>query len=243
MAKNETEVTYDVYKVADISIAMSTSAKSDKLEDNVKKNAGLVWGHTVCTVMERIDTSAFQRDTSKEGIAAIGDFIKAVVSSHILATQTIPEKGKNRQGKEFNVSEKDGTIKWGSWDQTRRIWAYIGDISKIIAYGLESELYPTALTVGSRGTLLAKCKTPEGHMAAIERLSGQLQDNLDMVADSKEVHTAHLRVAGLCINNLDPVDEMRELISRLDALLGVVSQPERQAVLKDIGRLSTHFTA
>jgi hypothetical protein len=163
------------------------------------------------------------------------------MGNHIIATQTIPAKGKNRQNKDFDVMDKDGVPKWSSWADTRRIWAYIGDIAKIMAFGLDGDLYPETLKVGGRGTLLAACKVSEGHMAAIERLSTALQDNLDLVANPVEVQTAHLKVSALTVNDLSPVDEMRSLISKLDALLGVVDPSERQAVLHDMGRLSAHF--
>jgi len=236
------EIDYTIIKSVNIEVAMNASEKTDKAAGTAKKEGELCWAHTVCTVMDRIDLGLLDQDNaSKDNIEVTGKVIKKILADHIIATTTIPAEGKNRVGKTFKTHNDDGTVKWGSWSKTRRIFDYAGVISKILCFGHAASLYPEMGKVGGRGKVLALCKVAEGHMKAIERLSDALQSNLDMVANSTEVAHAHLKVSALTVNDLDPVDEMKALITKLDGLLGVVAPSERKAVLNDLGGLSSHF--
>jgi hypothetical protein len=158
-----------------------------------------------------------------------------------LSTITIPEKGKDREGKSFDVCGKDGMPKWSSWDNTRRIWAYLGDIAKIIAHGHEGTLYPEELKVGARCDLLAMCKEEESPVKGIERLCKELQPRLDKMSNPADVLIARLNVNALSVNTLDPKDEASDLIDKLYSILSNVDDDDKAAIRLNLNKLVIFF--
>ena len=236
------EIEYTVVKTEDITSAMKASSGAVDHERKGTKQNDIVWNQTTCIIMERIDYEDVSRDTSKEGIAKIGKHLKGIMANHILAETTIPLRGKNRKNEDFDVME-DGIPKWGSWSETRRIWDYLGSIAKVIAFEKEETLYPESMKVGGRCAVLKECKVKEDPIKAVDRLSGQLQDNLDVMKDSKDVLHAHNAVNNLMVNNLEPVVEANTLIHKLDTLMDQMSTAELDTTRTALTILTKYFKA
>lgn len=237
----DSKITYNVIKSADISLAMDASSASISAGLKVSKNDATVWNHTVATIFSIVDLEGVSRDTSKDGVKKVGDVLKSAMAKHILNSITLPEKGKDRQGKTFDVCDKKGIPKWSSWDKTRRIWAYLGDIAKIINFSQEGVLYPEKGKVAARCDVLKLCKAEEPLKKSISRLAGELQDRLDKVDTRDEILHAHHEVQNLMVNNLGPVEEAEGLISRLDSILSAVEGEERDSIRDAFKVLIPHF--
>ncbi len=234
-------IEYNVVKSEDIASAMKASAGSTKDQRGMIGKDAIVWNQTVTIAMERVDLKSISRDTSKDGIQKIGKELKKIMATHIMATIEIPLQGKNRKGELFDVQDDKGNPKWMSWDQTRRIFAYLGDIAKVIAFEKEDILYPESMKVGARVGVLKECKVKETPLAAIDRLSGQLQDNLDVMKDTKDVLHAFNAVNNLAVNNLMPVVEASSLIHRLDAIMGIMEKNELDTTRDALTVLTKYF--
>ena len=155
----------------DMQAACKASATSTSASNKVKGADGQVWANTVAHIMESVDFKGVSRDTSKDGIKKLYEILSKAMASHLLSILVIPETGKDREGKDFKVvNEKTKEPKWSSWDQTRRIFAYLGDIAKVISHGHSEVLYPESMKVAARCDVLSLCKSPETLHGAIERL-------------------------------------------------------------------------
>ena len=242
MAKT-TEQVFHVVSSEDITAAMLASGKSTAAGNVVSKQDGVAWAQTVVVLMERVNLTELVRDTTKDGVTKLRNHLIGIMSNHILASATIPEEGKNRQGKTFKVSGTDGVPKWSSWDQTRRIWSYIGDVAKILSFGQESALYPEKFKVASRCDVLSLCKNPETTLESIERLSSALQEVLLPLSDTTEVHEAHLKVSALTIPAVSKVDTVTAMVNKIDALLGTCSPKEVDEIAIALSRLTKYFSA
>lgn len=237
-------IEYAVIKSEDIVSAMKASAGATTAQGKMDKSNTVVWNQTVCIIMERVDLERVSRDTSKDNIQKIGKNLKAIMSNHIMAElDEIPLRGKNRKGESFDIQDEKGIPKWMSWDQTRRIFAYLGDIAKVIAFEKESLLYPEEMKVGARIGVLKECKVEEEPIKAIDRLSSQLQDNLDVMKDTKEVLHAFNAVNNLAVNNLMPVVEASALITKLDAIMGMMEKSELDTTRDALKVLTKYFKA
>lgn len=246
MAKKEEtkEIVYGIVKGEDILTAMKASENADKLRKDAQGQDGLVWNQTVHIIMQRIGPSlAIKQDTSKEGIQGNGDILKDIMSKYILEHTTIPEKGRNRAGEEFEVCDADGLPKWSSWAQTRRIWAYLGDIAKVLAYGQGKALYPELGKVCPRIDILNQCKTPESPINGVERLTKQLAEKLKTITAPVDRMKSHDLVHTLTVPGTDPVDEAGKLVNRLDALLVTMDNAQRDDVRMMLKRITKHFQA
>lgn len=234
--------TYSVVTTVDIMKAMKSSGLSSVAGRKVAKNDGVVWDQTVIAIMDRVVLSEIKRDPTKDGIQAIGKQLKVIMAQHIEASMTIPLVGVNRKGEtNWTIKGKDGTPQWSSWDETRRIWAYIGDVAKVLAFSQEAVLYPEANKVMARCDVLANCKIAEAPMKAVERLSAALQDNLDLMNDPTDVLTAHNLTANLTVNNLGPVAEIQMLLKKIDACLAGCTQDDLDLLAPTVAALAPHF--
>ena len=236
-------IEYSTVKTDDIASAITASGKSATAERTMGKQDSIVWDQTVVAVMERIDLTEVSRDTTKEGTKVNGLIVKKLLSDHILSSGlSIPERGKNRQGQEFQICGKDGIPQWSSWDQTRRIWDYAGTIAKVLAFSKENILYPQAMKVGARCDVMALCKVAEEHMDAIKRQCTGLQNSLDSVANASEAKTATDLIGSLMVANIDTETELKGLIAALNAKLSTANPAIIAKLAPDMVSLATkHF--
>ena len=232
-------ITYIRVASEDIASAMKASEKSTDYSNKVDSSDSQVWGQTVHIIMARI--GSIPHDNSKEAIQSLGEQLKSIMSTVILGSTVIPEKGKNRDGQEFDVCDSKGVPKWSSWAQTRRIWAYLGDIAKILANGLASELYPETGKVCPRCDILKKCKGSESPIEAITRLTKSTTEALGKITEATDVLQANTLVNALVVPGTDPVDACNSHITRLDALLTSMDKDQRDAVRAILTRLTKHF--
>lgn len=223
----------------DITSAMTASEKSTNNSLAAERQDSVVWGQTVHIVMARI--GSIPVDNSKEAIQSLGEQLKSVMATVILNNTVIPERGKNRDGQEFDVCDSKGVPKWSSWSQTRRIWAYLGDIAKVLANGLASELYPEHGKVCPRCEILKKCKGSESPIEAITRLTKSTTEALGKITEATDVLQANTLINALVVPGTDPVDACNSHITRLDALLTTMDKDQRDAVRAILTRLTKHF--
>jgi hypothetical protein len=243
MAKDDS-IKYNVVKEENILSAMKASGISTSASLKVAKNDSVVWDQTVVSIMERLDVDSLGAlETDKEAVQKLSNHLKEIMVKVVLENDAIviPEKGKNRDGKDFDVCDKEGMPKWSSWDQTRRIWDYIGSIAKIVAFGHAEILYPEQYKVASRCETLKLCKVQEVPLKAVERLTKQLQDVLDIIVPTDSLQ-AHKATSALSVNNLDIVVEMNDLVDRLDALLSVCTDDEKDDVKSHMNVLVKHLS-
>jgi len=242
MSKKSDDITYSIIKGEDVVAAMKASDKSTTAGRTVKKNDSIVWDQTVSILMERVDLTQIEMDTSKESIKKNGTYLKGVLANHIHAElDTLPLTGKNRQGASFDIV-KDGKVQWSSWAETRRMWDYAGTIAKILSFGLSSSLYPEQFKVGARCDLLKRCTTEEVPIEAVRRHCEGLQTAADKMTEQADILEAHKLTTAICVNNLDITVEMRDLIAQLGSLLDIADDTEKADVQADLLKMATkHF--
>jgi hypothetical protein len=153
----------------------------------------------------------------------------------------LPESFTDKNGKEQSLTKKDGSIKWSSWPITLRHMAYSSDITKIILNGLGEALMPSADQVATRLSILALCKGTENILDSISRTTKSLQGFLNKVEGPAEVYQAAAEVDTLRVNQLEPVDQIKGLVRKIDALLSSCNAHERAAVLTEMEALLVHF--
>lgn len=232
-------ITYIRVASKDIASAMSASEKSTNNSLAADRQDSIVWGQVVYTIMEH--GCILPADASKESIQSLGEQLKGIIAKEILANTVIPEKGKNRDGQEFEICDSKGVPKWSSWSQTRRIWAYLGDIAKVLANGLSSELYPESGKVCPRCDILKRCKGFESPIEAITRLTKSTTEALGKITEATDVLQANTLINALIVPGTDPVDACNSHITRLDALLTTMDKDQRDAVRAILTRLTKHF--
>lgn len=236
------EIKYASIASIDIEAAMKSSQRSTSAERTKTKNDSTVWNQVVSVVMENADLNALVRGTTKDDIKKIRETIAPTLEQAVCDAITIPEKGKDRNGKEITLKKDDGSIKWSSWEQTRRMWAYLGDIAKVLAFSQESLLYPEQYKVAARCDILKECKESKPTIELVRQFTKNLQAQLDCVSGDKEIDEAHNLVQSLAVNDLDIVKELRSCISRMDALLGVAEAQDKQSVQQDLLQVAVkHF--
>jgi hypothetical protein len=180
-------------------------------------------------------------DTSKDGIQKYGEALKGAMAAYILANTTIPETGKNREGKDFQVCGKDGVPKWSSWAATRRIWSYLGDIAKVLAHGLSKELYPEEGKVCPRCDILKQCKGNEEPFEAIERHHKGIAEALPKVIDPSEQLKAQSLLSSFVVPGVTSLDTAQAIVVQLDALLSTMSAEGKALVRANLSRITKHF--
>jgi hypothetical protein len=233
------QISYIVVKSLDIAAAMKASEKSEQLSSQVKGQEGLVWAQTVHIIMNNLPT--ISSDTTKEGIQKFGEALKGAMASYILANTTIPDTGKNRDGKDFQVCGKDGVPKWASWAATRRIWSYLGDIAKVLAHGLSAELYPEEGKVCPRCDILKQCKGSEEPFEAIERHHKGISEALLKLVDPSEQLKAQGLINSFVVPGVSPLDTAQGIVVHLDALLSMMSSEDKALVRANLSRITKHF--
>ena len=226
------EITYQNIKGQDISVAMASSVQTTNASEKAKNQGAIVWNHTVALIMDEVDFSAVVPNTGKDEIEALRVELADFMGDHITSMLgTLPESGKGRNGKDdIKLAKTDGTIKWSSWNQTKVIFGYLGDIARIVMFEKTDVLYPEQNKIGARNKVLQLCKVQASAMDNIKRLHGELQDNLDQVAEPVEILESHRLVSSLMVNNLDITVEMNSLLDQFDALLAVADSSEKVAV-------------
>jgi hypothetical protein len=234
-----TDIKYTTVPQIDIKRAMASSSSALKAKGTLQRSEGTVWNQTVCIIMESVAITDSMRELEKldETRAVLFD----LMSEHIKSAMPIPEEGKDREGKTIALFNKYGDIKWSSWDETRRIFAYLGDIAKVITYGQESLLYPEERKVAARCDILKLCQVELTNAENIRRCAKDLQSYLDNTKSEPEILEAHQLTTALSVNNLEPLTEMLSLVNRLDALLSVVEDTDREQLRVHLLRCATKY--
>jgi len=236
------EVTYSVIKSLDIQSAVNASDKSTTAERTMKRNDSTVWDQTVSCVMEAIDLQGYTPDNSKEGITALLQVCKGIMSKSLMEVLTIPEVGKDRNGKDLLLTNKDGTVKWSSWSSTRRIFAYLGDIAKIIAHDKQDVMYPEKFKVGARCDVLKLCVAPKVAIEQVRRLVGDLEGFLDVVPKGADAMEAMDLTQALQVSEVEPLHESLAIINRLGRSLAGISDEDKPTVMSALKScISTHL--
>jgi len=235
-------MTYGIIKSEDIMSAMKASSSVMTHEKKASNDKGLVWNQTVSIIMERVSIDPETVEPTKESIKAVGQVLKDTMSAHIQASVTIPEYGTSVKGETgWKIRNKSGEPQWFSWNQTKVIWGYLGDIAKVICYGLSGTLYPEKYKVAARCEILKACKIPETPLKAVERLTTALQGNLDKVETPTDVAFAANAVNNLMVNNYEPVNEARALLVKLDNVLHGCDRKEKDSLRPLLAALAPHF--
>lgn len=229
MATNDT-MKYDVIKQISITDAMAASSKSATQERTLAKANGSVWAQTVCVALDSINMEKVVLDTSKDGIKVITDILKANMQTCIFANRTIPEQGKNRQGKSIDLTnDKTNTVKWMSWDETFRIFDYLGSVAKCIAHGLKDELRPETLKVASRCDILKKCKSNIEPLEHVKRLVGDCQKYLDEL-ENGDATEGQAQVDTLTVKKGNNIHAALGAVRKMDQLVGGMSEQDKTAL-------------
>lgn len=227
MANNKMK--YEVVKEINITDAMKASGKSASAERSLAKQNGSVWAQTVCTVLDKLDMAVITKDTSKDGIDVITKQVKKILEKAITVSTVIPETGKNRQGKDIQLTNKDGSVKWMSWDQTFRIFAYAGDIAKVLAHDLQDELQPEELKVAARCDILKKCKVEKSALEHIQRLSGDMKQYLEVV-EGTDATEAQAELDTLAVKRADKLHTALGTLRQLDIAVAGLDSTQKDAV-------------
>lgn len=206
------------------------SAKSlDKAECTIWNAACSAAYH--CTTLQGMSKEAVKEEVKQGIIAALTEALPS----------ELPETFTDLNGKEQSLCKKDGSIKWSSWPVTKRHMAYSSDIAKVILNGLGEALMPSPDQVATRLSILSLCKGTESVLDSISRTTKSLQGFLDKVEGSSEVYQAAAEVDTLRVNGLAPVDQIKGLVRKIDALLASCDAKDRAAVLTEMESLLIHF--
>jgi hypothetical protein len=237
-------IKYTVLKAVDFSKALAGSETAVAANEKMRSNQGLSWVHTVAAILPAANISGEYPQT-KEGIEEFRKTLIPIFETEVANAcgGSIPVTGKNRKGEVIEIKNtKTGGYKFASWDKTKVTYGYLGDIAKIVVFGLTDLLLPEANKVAGRSDLLKLCKVQSSAIENIRRLGEDMQGFLDQVTVSTDVQEAHAITSTLTVNNLDVVPEMRGLITRLDALLGVATANEKNEVRQQlVESLQTHL--
>lgn len=238
MAK-ELTIKYSVVKSLDIANAMNCASKAAGKERSAEKLNGGVWEQSVCYIMENIDYSKYEVDSSKEGIAAIREYLFELMESKIYAEVTIPETGLDRDGKVITLlNAKTNKIKWSSWDNSRRIFAYLGDIAKVLGSDKGDVLYPEQYKVAARCDILQQCGKTGTPLEHITRLAKQMDGYLPILEETDKTD-ANAVLSALRIDGLDSVIEAASLMARLDSIVSKASAEQKDAIKELIYNFGT----
>ncbi|MFA7222656.1 MAG: hypothetical protein WC148_03905 [Bacilli bacterium] len=235
-------MTYGRIKAEDITGAMKASSSAMTHAEKCSNDRGLVWNQTVSIIMERVSIDPATVEPTKESIQSVGQVLKETMSAHIQSSVTIPEYGTSTKGeKGWKIRNKSGEPQWFSWVETKVIWGYLGDVAKVLCYGLSGTLYPEKYKVASRCEILKACKIPETPLKAVERLTTALQGNLDKMETPVDVAFAANAVNNLMVNNYEPKSEAEALLKKLNIVLNGCSRAEKNNLQPMIAALLPHF--
>lgn len=224
------DMNYVHVKAMDIVSALNASEKSHTAARSMDRADGTVWAQTVVASKEIV-----LRDANK-GVdpEQLGEEIRASLARQIMAVEVIPEQGRDRNGKLIALTKKDGSVKWSSWERTRRIMAYASDIAKCISAGLGPMLLQEdksgEFDVAARIDILKQIASAKPLLQKIETVSGTLQKLLDQCTENPDIQAAFGHVQTLAVNNLDPLYEAQALVARLDALIGSMESTDKDAL-------------
>ena len=226
----ELTIKYTILKSLDLSNAMESCSKVASKERAISKLDSNVWENTVCTIMESIDYTAYSCDTSKDGIAAIREILFTQMEKAIYAVTTIPETGQDRDGKTIELlNQKTSKIKWSSWEKTRRIFAYLGDIAKILAHDKGDLLYPEQYKVAARCDILQQLGKTGTALEHVTRLAKQMDSYLPVLEETEKAD-AQLIISGLKVAGVDPIIEAATLMARLDSIVSGASKEQKESI-------------
>lgn len=239
-------INYTILKNVDISFAMDSCGKVAKAERSNEKLDGKVWENTVTSIMERLKENQYEAgDTSKDGIAAIRKVLFEEMEKVIYdAKVVIPETGLDRTGKTIVLlNEKTGKTKWSSWDKSRRIFSYLGDISKVLAFGKKDLLYPETNKVAARCDILNACKAEVAPIEHVKRLSEQMNNYLPALEDADKIEGMNI-CKGLIVPKINPEIEATAILSDLERVLSGADAAQKEAIrLAIVAVASRHFSA
>ena len=223
-------IKYTVLKTLDLSNAMESCSKVASKERSIQRLDGGVWENTVCTIMEGIDYTSYSCDTSKDGITAIREVLFTQMEKAIYECCTILETGLDRDGKTIELlNQKTGKIKWSSWEKTRRIFSYLGDIAKILAHDKADLLYPEQYKVAARCDILQQLGKSGTALENITRLAKQMDQYLPVLEET-EKSDAQLIISALKVIGVDPVIEASTIMVRLDSIVSGASAEQKESI-------------
>ena len=230
-------ISYSKVTNVDIKSAMASSQKSLDASRKLRKADSDVWNQTVCVVMNNMQFTPEHR----ENLETTRDHLYAFMGNYLETTCDIPKEGKDRDGKTIELRKKDGSIKWSSWEETRRIFAYLGDIAKIIVFSQEDKLYPETNKVGSRIDVLNLCKTPKTPLENIKRVAVDAQVYATKITTPKDSMEAYEALQAIKVEGLDIEVEMNAVINRLDALLSCAEPEQKDRVKSVLLKVATKY--
>lgn len=243
MAK-ETGIKYNTVTALDITVAMKASATSTNGARKVNRADATVWNQTVAQSMElfslKLDDCVGNSD---ENLKLVREHLMENMEKCIHeAYPSFPETGKDRDGKTITLlNDKTNKIKWSSWEESRRIWAYLGDIAKVITHGKADELYPETNKVAARCDILAACKGTASDIDNIKRLINQLAPYLAKVTGADSIEAQGL-VDGLVVSGCSADIESAGHIRNLDRIISASTGVDRKVIQNDLLTMCTkHF--
>jgi hypothetical protein len=224
------DMNYIHVKALDIVSALNASERSHTASRQMDRADSTVWAQTVVAVSPIVLREA-NKGVDTEVLA---EEVRQALISSITAVEVIPETGKDRKGKTIQLAKKDGSIKWASWERTRRIMAYASDIAKITASGLGSELLQEdkngEFDVAARCDILKQATSEKPLLKKVESVAGTLQKLLDLCTEDTDILGAFSHVQTLAVNNLDALVEAQALVARLDALIGSMESTDKDTL-------------
>ena len=222
--------------------AMKSGASALVAERKGSRANEVVWNQTVISTMCLLDgDEEWNRGANKKAITENREVLKGLMAAHILDTTTIPEKGTDKKGKSnWDVCDAEGMPKWSSWQESVRIFDYIGSIAKVFAFSKDDLLMPEEGKVAGRCSILAECKVIASPLENVTRLCKDLQTNLDNI-EVHEATDAYAQTNALMVNNLEITHELSNLVAKLDSLLSVAEQSERDGLQPVLLKMATKY--
>lgn len=235
-------ITYATIKSIDIMNAMDCSARSTSASLTVAKNDSNAWYQTVAQSMELY--VPMELDGDKEAaVKQVREKLAENMASVIYGLiNPMPETGKDRDGKTIMLlNSKTNTIKWSSWEKTRRIWAYLGDIAKVIVAGLAEDLYPESMKVAARCDILAACKGSSTPIENVRRLVNQVTPYIAELKGADSLECNQL-LGSIVVPDVPESMAAATLIANLDRLITASSGTERADIQSLLFSMATrHF--
>jgi hypothetical protein len=234
--KKNIEITYAVIDttLVNTSSLLTVAEKAGKTGQKLQKEEGALWNATVILSAPVLS----QQFADK---AAAYAALEENMSKLILPSIVIPEFITNGKGEQVPASKKDGSVKWSTWAKTKRIWAYLSDIAKVMSCGLAAELYPEAGKVAARCDILAACSGTETPIEGVRRYAKGLQGSLSLLEDPKEALEAHLLVGALNVPTISPLEEALASVRKLNVFLTSCNAKEKATILSAMEKLAEHF--
>jgi hypothetical protein len=187
--------------------------------------------------MEAVDHSQYRLGDSKENVASIREYLFSLMELKVMEVMEVPLEGTGRDGKVISLRNKKGEIRWSSWEKTRRIFGYLGDIARVLACDKADLLYPEQFKVAARCDILKECKGESSALENIKRLTGQIEGFIPKLEKGQQGEAA-LAIGSLTIPEVDSVTDAAIVLAKLDSIISGASLEEKETIkglLFDLG--------